>query len=274
MANVQLRLEPGYYEADQQMLRSAFRMPPGPSDRSGLPYNLQPPHADALRRLVPGSTVLELGCGGGQNRRFIQGLGMRYIGSDISTTRTFAWLQEFGGPDVLFDAHFLPLPDASVDAVYCSAMTQLVASPHIMASEVARVLKPDGWFLGNVAFIEPWHDNGYFHMTPLGVVQLLRQGGFTPDYIWPEHGYSGYFSMLEMGGRVLRKLRYLGWVTHRVFRAEHCIKRLVRRQRRGDFADLSHQAMVSGAIGWIAHRSGAAEATQAMTDSTQLSVPG
>jgi SAM-dependent methyltransferase len=255
----ELVIEQGYYEDDQETLRRCLRTPPGLQQDDTLPYNMKPGHAAALAQLPAGSTVLEIGCGGGQNRSFVTGLGHRYLGTDISKTRSFDWLQRYGGPDLLCDAHFLPIKDQSVDAIYCSAMLQLVASPHIVLAEVARVLKPGGLFAGNVAFMEPWHDRSYVHMSPMGVIQLLRQGGLACEYLWPEKGYNGFYALQEMGNRFTRPLRFTGSLTYRIYRLEHLLKRRLRAEHRTEYADLMHQSVVSGAIEWIARKAPVAD---------------
>ena len=68
-------------------------------------------HLHVINRLKKGGRVLEIGCGVGQNRQFFNEIGFDYVGIDISKSRVFDWLREFGGPDYLCDAHFLPFLD-------------------------------------------------------------------------------------------------------------------------------------------------------------------
>jgi SAM-dependent methyltransferase len=209
--------------------------------------------AEALRALAPGSTVLEIGCGGGQNRKFIQGLGHQYIGTDVSKTRVFDWLQAFGGPDFLCDAHFLPFEEQTFDAVYCTAVFEHLASPPIAALEVHRVLKPGGVFLGNVSFLEPWHDNSYTHMSPLGVLRLLDGAGFEIQAIWPEEGSSGFHAM-PRSSRGLKLMKPLGAVMHGVYMLEAELKRLLRRTNPTEAEVLARQAVITCAVFWQARR--------------------
>lgn len=39
--------------------------------------------------------------------------------------------------------------------------------------EIYRVLKPGGILFGEVVFLEPLYANSYFHMTHLGIRQVL-----------------------------------------------------------------------------------------------------
>jgi SAM-dependent methyltransferase len=86
----------------------------------------------------------------------------------------FGWLQEFGGSDLLCDTHFLPFRDGHFDAVYTSVVTEHLACSMLAMQEFFRVLKPCGYYMGNCAFVEPWHDQSFFHLSPLGASELLE----------------------------------------------------------------------------------------------------
>jgi SAM-dependent methyltransferase len=212
------------------------------------PYHLDLAHLDVLNRLPRGSTVLEIGCGGGQMREFLRSKGHRYVGSDISKTRVYANLQKFGGPDLLCDVHFLPFADQSFDLVYSAAVTEHLACPYLVAQEVARALKPGGYYLGNVSFLEPWHDNSFFHMSPLGVFELLTQANFDIEHIWPGEGYSGYRALLAMGNWATRSLIFVGQGLFAVYKLGH------RLRRSRSLSDIEALAKIAGATDWIARR--------------------
>ncbi|MCK5890027.1 MAG: methyltransferase domain-containing protein [Methylococcales bacterium] len=219
-----------------------------------LPYHMDVAHVHIINQLKKGSRILEIGCGGGQNRKFFEGMGFTYIGIDISKTRVFDWLQDFEGPDYLCDTHFLPFQDQKFDLVYCAAVFEHLASPYLAAQEAHRVLKPGGYFLGNVAFLEPWHDNSYFHISPLGVIEMLTQADFKIENVWPGRGYSGYFAMAVMGNQFTNALRWVGKIMHFTFRLGYKIKSMIRKHDNPKFADILNRAKVAGAIDWIAQR--------------------
>jgi ubiquinone/menaquinone biosynthesis C-methylase UbiE len=204
-----------------------------------------------IDRLKRGDRVLEIGCGGGQNRAYLQEKGLKYVGVDISRSRVYDWLRKYGGPDYLCDAHFLPFVDQQFDLVYCAAVFEHLACPFQAAQEVFRVLKPGGYFLGNVSFLEPWHDRSYFHMTPLGAIELLTQAEFQIEYVWPGRGYSGYLATLAMGSRGTRLMTVIGRALYGIYRLEHRLKEVIRRKEGGD---ILNRAKVAGAIDWIACR--------------------
>ena len=88
------------------------------------PYHLDDAHLAIIEQLPKRSTILEIGCGGAQMRKYLEAAGHRYIGIDISKYRIDENLQRHGGPDILCDAHFMPFADQSVDLVYSSALTE------------------------------------------------------------------------------------------------------------------------------------------------------
>ena len=240
----------------QALLESWLSYPPLCRPRRKLPHHLDGHHADVLESLKGGASVLEVGCGGGQMRPWLDGLGHTYVGTDISKARVDTGLRELGGPDFLSDAHFLPLRDGVFDAVYSAAATEHFACPHLAAQEAARVLRPGGYYLGNVAFLEPWHDSSFFHMSPLGVIELLTQASFEILHVWPGRGWSGYCALMAMGNRLTQALSFAGSGTYLLFRSwsrfANFTKRLLGREvEREILAD----AKVAGAIAWIARRS-------------------
>jgi SAM-dependent methyltransferase len=236
----------------EAQLLTVLRLPETDQSLTDLPYHVDRAHASIITSLPKGAAILEIGCGGGQSRAWYLGRGHRYVGTDISKTRVFEWLRDHGGPDVLCDAHFLPFKEASFDVVYCAAVFEHLASPILAAQEALRVLKPGGRFLGNASFLEAWHDDSFFHFTPLGVFELLRLSGFQADAIWPGHNYSGFHAFFAMAFR-FPPFRALGKLSYSFFRLENWILQGLKKLRN---RPLKKQILIdgtyAGAIDWIA----------------------
>ena len=221
---------------------------------AGTPYHLDDAHLAVIEQLPKHATILEIGCGGAQMRDYLEAAGHRYIGTDISKFKVDKNLQQHGGPDVLCDAHFLPFANESVDLVYSSALTEHLACPYLAAQQVARCLKPGGYYLGNVSFLEPWHDDSFFHMTPLGVYELLTQANFEIKNIWPGKGYSGFRAILAMGNKVTRPLTFLGDAIYFMYASGNRLRNFAKRKNDWATESITDAARVSGATDWIARR--------------------
>jgi len=139
------------------------------ADEKNVARYLNPPmetaypleYAYALLGDVTGKTILDFGCGSGENALLLARRGARVIGVDISTalltlaSRRLA-LNGLGDAAefMVGSAHDLPLPDNSVDVVLGIAILHhldLAAA----AREVRRVLKPGGLAI----FQEPVRDS-------------------------------------------------------------------------------------------------------------------
>ena len=55
-------------------------------------------------------------------------------------------------------------------------MLEHVRFPHLARCEIARVLAPGGALVGDVAFLQPFH-NSYYHMTHAAVRDLVTASG-------------------------------------------------------------------------------------------------
>ena len=101
--------------------------------------------------------VLDLGCGPRDQEIPIRALGHEYVGVDICSTTA----------DFLADAHALPFKTASVDCILTYAVLLALRNPVVALSEIERVLKPGGLYLGTISQGEPFLVS-YFHMTAWG----------------------------------------------------------------------------------------------------------
>jgi len=188
-------------------------------------------------------------------RDWLRSRGLTYVGTDVSTDRVHDWLTAFGGPDVLCDAHALPVRDNSVDAVYAAAVWEHLAFPQMAAREVARVLRPGGYFLGSASFLEPWHDESYYHMTPNGTHTTLRLAGLEILYVWPEVKWPGFVALLEMGNKATRPIRWLGRLMNAYYLFPKQMKLFVKMRTWPDRDRLFEtRGKMAGAIAWIARR--------------------
>jgi SAM-dependent methyltransferase len=157
---------------------------------AGLRYGnrLTPALASHLPAM-PGGLILDLGCGGREFAPILEAItGAAYVGID------------YDGPDadILADAHVLPFADETFDAIVSLAVLEHIRVPDIAVAEAMRVLKPAGIFAGTVAFLEPFHMNSMFHMTHLGLTDLLERQGFTLKALAPTTGWTGVRAITEM----------------------------------------------------------------------------
>ena len=136
---------------------------------------------------------------------------------DGATTKAFDDKWDWFGVDVNpvgkgvkhGDAHNLNFPDNHFDLVISIAVFEHLHSPWKAIKEVARVLKKGGYFFGTTAFLEPEHDNSYFHMTQNGVRQIMAEGGLDEHYIKPTENWTVVNSMklLPFAGRTIPSIK-------------------------------------------------------------------
>jgi SAM-dependent methyltransferase len=131
-------------------------------------------HRETVKRLAPHlrGTLVDVGCGHGVYRPLFIGTD-RYVGLDTNERRR---------PDVVADAHVLPLSSSSADSAVCTEVLEHVRDPDAVMSEVARVLKVEGLLLLTTPMSWNLHyePNDFRRYTSYGLWQLLDKHGFQP----------------------------------------------------------------------------------------------
>ncbi|MER6947274.1 class I SAM-dependent methyltransferase [Nonomuraea sp. NPDC000554] len=114
--------------------------------RGGLPRAQAA--ADAVRRLVPGGTLLDVACGTGLVSGELARRGLRVLGVDAAPG--MARIARGRLDVVLGDACRLPVRDASVAAVSTIWLLHLLPDARPVIAECARVLRPGGVYVTTV----------------------------------------------------------------------------------------------------------------------------
>ncbi|HET6633494.1 MAG TPA: class I SAM-dependent methyltransferase [Streptomyces sp.] len=146
-------------------------------------------HAAGVFRAAAVSDLLELGAGHGRDAVYFARRGFTVTAADFSAT-ALEQLRAAAGRDrvagrvttVVHDVREpLPLPDASVDAVFAHMLLCMALSTkeiQVLVAEVARVLRPGGTFVYTVRHTEDAH---YGTGTSRGD-DIYEQGGFAVHF--------------------------------------------------------------------------------------------
>src|SRR5690554_3085225 len=109
-----------------------------------------------FKEVVTNKKVLDIGCGYGRNKAIVESVGGEWIGVEPF---------EGGAHTVVASAEDLPFEDASFDVVVMDAVLEHIPDVGKAISEAGRVLKPNGVFIGYVAFMECFHEISYSHLS-------------------------------------------------------------------------------------------------------------
>lgn len=154
-----------------------------------------------------GIRILDLGCGNGGTKRYLQGIGFTEIVS------VDYWSS---GAEYLIDAHRLPFSDASFDLIITTATLEHFANPFVTFKEMSRVLRSGGNLIATGSFWESWHGQSCFHFTPGGLYQLCESSQFELKDMWPGWGFIPSTLSHATG---TRKLKPLFFIWQRIFNA-------------------------------------------------------
>ena len=130
-----------------------------------------------FKELVPNGTgyLLDYACGGGQ-RRWCESKGYKYIGIDYYLDY---------GVDIIANGMNLPIKDNTISCVTSAAVMEHIPDPWLGCKEIYRILKHDGFYIGSVAFLYPYHERSHFNMSHLAIKNMLEQVGFSVEKIEP-----------------------------------------------------------------------------------------
>lgn len=175
--------------------------------------------------LVAGASVLEVGCGTGEDAIALAKLvgssgkvtavdrSQAMLKQAIASTENLGLAIEF----VQADAQQLPFADHTFDAARVDRTLQHIASPQTVIAEMARVVRPDGW----VVAVEPdwgtftvdsdqrpltrqllnyWCDNFPSGWVGRHLYRYFRQAGLTDLQVYPE---TIVFTQFELADQVL-----------------------------------------------------------------------
>jgi ubiquinone/menaquinone biosynthesis C-methylase UbiE len=109
-----------------------------------------------IKEICRGKKVVDIGCGYGRNREIVGAVGGEWTGVEPF---------EGGAHTVVADAQNLPFNDNTFDIAIMDAVLEHIPEVEKAISEVSRVLKPGGLFIGYVAFMECFHEISYSHLS-------------------------------------------------------------------------------------------------------------
>jgi SAM-dependent methyltransferase len=131
--------------------------------------------------------VLDLGCGEGDSSRFFSKRYPKAVwrGVDIADSDE-AKKRRRGLKNVdTFNGVQLPYSNGAFDLVFCNQVLEHVRHPDLLVSEVVRVLKPGGLFIGEVSYLEPYHSRSIFNFSPYGCIEVLESAGLGDVRLCP-----------------------------------------------------------------------------------------
>lgn len=130
---------------------------------------------------APGKKVLNLGSGVGRFDHFLS-KEIDTVNFDIISTKP--------NLDIVGDAHFLPFRNESFDIVYSIAVLEHVRKPWIVADEITRVLRPGGYVVLELPFLNIIHEEyDCFRFTDQGIRSLFDETRY--DVVLEQVGSGG-----------------------------------------------------------------------------------
>lgn len=157
-------------------------------------------YIDALLKNVGSdATILDLGCGNGGNKRYLESIGFHNIISvDFMAP----------GAEFLVDVHRLPFASESFDLILTTATLEHFYNPFIAFKEMNRVLRTGGMLIASGSFWESWHGNSCFHFTPGGIDLLCRSTDLKLSDLWSGWGFIPSISSHAFGLARLKRFTY------------------------------------------------------------------
>lgn len=131
-------------------------------------------------RIGQAARVLNVGAGGEIADELARG-GVRATAVDNDPARR---------PDMIADLETLePIPNDTVDAVFCLEVLEHVRRPEAAAAAIRRVLRPGGLLVGSTPFLLGIHDSprDYYRYTSHGLRHLFN--AFEPVELRERNGY-------------------------------------------------------------------------------------
>ena len=119
----------------------------------------------SLPELVSGKKVANIGCGYGKQRKIVENAGGEWVGVEPF---------EGGEHTVVGDAENLPFENESFDIVLMDAVLEHIPNVANAFSEVSRILRKGGLFVGYVAYMECFHEISYSHLSFKAMEHLAK----------------------------------------------------------------------------------------------------
>jgi SAM-dependent methyltransferase len=140
-----------------------------------------------MAALPADARVADLGCGAGDSVEQFTSVapGVRWVGLDVPGSPEAARRTRSDAEFLEFDGASIPLPDASVDLVYCKQVLEHVPAPAPLLADVARVLRPGGFLAGSTSQLEPYHSLSVGNFTPYGLRLSLEAAGLRLEEVRP-----------------------------------------------------------------------------------------
>ncbi|MBV8729514.1 MAG: class I SAM-dependent methyltransferase [Acidobacteriia bacterium] len=89
---------------------------------------------------------------------------------------------------IICDLVDVPRQDESYDSILCNAVLEHVQFPDRVMQEFYRLLKPTGWLVISVPFLQPYHPKPDFRRySREGMLELARLHGFEVVELLPVH---------------------------------------------------------------------------------------
>lgn len=138
-------------------------------------------------KLGVGSKILDVGCGTGVSLDLFREVSpeSHWLGVDIESSPEVSARVRTDGEFRTFDGLNIPVADNSIDLVYSRQVFEHVRYPEQLLSDILRVLKPGGSFIGSTSHLEPYHSFSYWNFTPFGFKRLVDAAGMRLAEIRP-----------------------------------------------------------------------------------------
>jgi ubiquinone/menaquinone biosynthesis C-methylase UbiE len=153
----------------------------------------------AMEQFGKSAYILDLGCGTGGNKKYLNSVGFNNIISvDYRSSEA----------EFLVDVHRLPFGKESFDMILTTATLEHFYNPYVAFKEMNRVLKTDGILIASGSFWEKWHGNSCFHFTPGGIDLLCHFSAFELKDMWSGWGFIPSIASHALGLSRFKKYTY------------------------------------------------------------------